>query len=261
LPEKIKPHLGRGAVIPVRAGGRRDDKTHQCSLAASTGKAQREPLIMFTGIIQKTGEVVLVETAAACGRLMVRCAPWDRAYEAGESIAVNGVCLTLVDWTDGTLRFDVLQETFLRTNLGGLRPGCRVNLERALRHGDALGGHYVTGHIDGTGRVAAIISVGRDRRIDISCSSVLLALMVHKGSITCDGISLTIAELRADGFSVHLIPHTLEVTNWGGLKQGDAVNLEPDLFAKHVKRLAESGALAGRLTWQEWKSQTGADGG
>lgn len=208
---------------------------------------------MFTGIIQKTGRVELVETDAAKGRLLVSCVPWERAYDLGESIAINGVCLTLVNATDGVLRFDVLQETFRRTNLGALRPGSLVNLERALRHGDALGGHYVSGHVDGTGRVAAIHPVGRDRRVDIACAPDILSLIVMKGSICCDGISLTVADLRADGFSVHLIPHTLEATNWHALREGDAVNLENDLFAKHVLRLAETGALPSAFSWERWK--------
>ena len=210
---------------------------------------------MFTGIIQKTGEIQLVETDATRGRLLVRTSPWDRPYEAGESIAINGVCLTLVEWTpEGDLRFDVLQETFRRTNLGRLSPGSRVNLERALRHGDALGGHYVSGHVDGTGRVQAVTPVGRDRRIDVAAPADLLALMVFKGSICCDGISLTIADLGPDGFSLHLIPHTLENTSWSTLAPGDAVNLETDLFAKHVKRLFDTGAAPRAFSWEAWRA-------
>ena len=208
---------------------------------------------MFTGIIQKTGRVVLVQVSPERGRLVIRCDPWTRPYEAGESIAVNGVCLTLVDASLGDLKFDVLQETFRLTNLGSRKPGDEVNLERALRHGYAYGGHFVSGHVDGTGRVDAIVPVGRDRRVDISCQPEQVSLLVNKGSICCDGISLTVAYRRPDGFSVHLIPNTLAGTHWHSLQVGDRVNLENDLFAKHVKGLAESGGLPKDFDWSVWR--------
>jgi riboflavin synthase len=209
---------------------------------------------MFTGIIQKVGAVRAVETSPAGGRLLIGTTPWAQPYEPGESIAVNGVCLTLVEVTlAGDLRFDVLQETFRRTNLGGLRAGAPVSLERALRLGEALGGHYVCGHVDDVGRVQAITPVGRDRRVTIAAPLSVLELVVHKGSITCDGISLTVAERGPEGFSVHLIPHTLAHTHWNGLAVGDAVNLEADLFAKHVKHLAETGVLPRAFSWSAWR--------
>jgi riboflavin synthase len=210
---------------------------------------------MFTGIVQKTGEVREVDTTSERGRLVVRAEPWATPYEPGESIAINGVCLTLVAaHPEGDLRFDVLRETFRLTNLGSRRPGQKVNLERALRLGDALGGHYVTGHVDGVGRVERLSPIGADLRVEIRPPPHLLPLLVLKGSITCDGISLTVAELGAGTFAVHLIPHTLALTAWHDLGEGAVVNLEADLFAKQVKRLADSGSLPRRLTWERWRS-------
>lgn len=192
---------------------------------------------MFTGIIQKVGTVVAVDSSSETGRLIVSVAAWGQAFEIGESVAVQGICLTLARSTADVLEFDVLQETFARTNLGQQKKGDRVNLERALRVGDALGGHFVTGHVDGPGTITAIDRSGRDRIVRIACQQSLLAGIVSKGSIAVEGISLTIAELADSSFSVHIIPHTWEHTSLRERVAGDSVNLELDILGKYVNRM------------------------
>jgi riboflavin synthase len=179
---------------------------------------------VFTGIVQERGRVLSFEE----GRLVVESGV--RA-EVGDSIAVNGVCLTVVDAPDGRLAFDVVQETLDRT-----RPfGADVNLEAALRAGEPLGGHYVQGHVDGVGTVR---STGDPVWVDTPPE--LLRYVVEKGSIAVDGVSLTVAAVDERGFAVALVPHTLEVTTLGGLRPGDRINLEVDILAKYVERLLRS---------------------
>src|SRR4051812_30077195 len=178
---------------------------------------------MFTGIVREVGRVVSFD-----GHRLVIDAQTHAA--AGDSIAVDGVCLTAVDGSQ--LAFDVVDETLSRTTLGALGPGDRVNLEPALRAGEPLGGHLVQGHVDGLGRVR---SVGEPVWIDPPAE--LLRYCVEKGSITVDGVSLTIAALDGEGFAVALVPHTLEATTLRELAPGDAVNLEVDILAKYVERL------------------------
>ena len=192
---------------------------------------------MFTGIIQKLGRVESVERAGGAGRLSLSAAAWPTPLDIGESIAVEGVCLTLTGQKHQTLQFDLLQETFARTNLGDKRPGHRVNLERALRVGDPLGGHFVTGHVDGVGAVRAITPIGRDWILEVSCEETLMAQMVGKGSIACSGVSLTLVDLRRDAFTVHLIPHTWAETSLSELRPGDKVNIETDMLGKYAQRL------------------------
>lgn len=191
---------------------------------------------MFTGIIQKTGKIVEVQRSGASGRLVLETSPWESPLVLGESIAVNGCCLTVAAIDGNRIRFDLLEETFNKTCLGEKHTGQRVNLERALRVGDAMGGHYVTGHVDGTGKVRESHAIGRDWYVSVNCSADLLAGMLPKGSIALDGISLTIVELTSEFFSVHLIPHTLAETAIGELKAGDSVNLETDMIGKYVRR-------------------------
>lgn len=191
---------------------------------------------MFTGIIQKTGTIVEVQRSGGSGRLVLETSPWKSPLVLGESIAVNGCCLTVAAIDGNRIRFDLLEETFNKTCLGEKHAGQRVNLERALRVGDAMGGHYVTGHVDGTGKVRESRSLGRDWYVSVNCVADLLAGMLPKGSIALDGISLTIVELTPEFFSVHLIPHTLAETAVGELKPGDSVNLETDLIGKYVRR-------------------------
>jgi riboflavin synthase len=181
---------------------------------------------VFTGIVQERGRISSFED----GRLVVESGV--RAA-IGDSVAVDGVCLTVVDAPDGRLEFDVVQETLDRT-----KPfGDEVNLEGALRAGEPLGGHYVQGHVDGVGTVR---STGEPVWID--ATPELLRYVVEKGSIAVDGVSLTVAAVDEDGFAVALVPHTLEVTTLGRLVSGDAVNLEVDILAKYVERLLRSEA-------------------
>lgn len=209
---------------------------------------------MFTGIIQRIGIVRELITIDTGGRIVIETSGWERPYDHGESIAVNGVCLTLVEVdANSNLCFDVLQETFSKTNLGALRVGSQVNLERALRYGDAMGGHIVSGHVDSTGRVREIQAVGRDRRVRIDASAWIVDHLIHTGSIACDGISLTVAELFEDGFAVHLIPTTLEETSWGEMSVGDAINLEADMVNKMIRRSAERGKLPEDWTWEQFQ--------
>jgi riboflavin synthase len=206
---------------------------------------------MFTGIIQKTGRVVRVDRPAGHGSLIIETEPWAQPYEKGESIAIEGVCLTLTGWESGQLRFDLLNETFERTNLGEKKPGHRVNLERSLRAGDPIGGHFVTGHVDGVGRARSIRPIGRDYIVEVSCDSALLQGMVPKGSIALSGISLTIVELLADAFTVHIIPHTWDVTSLRDVAPGARVNLETDMLGKYVKRALQSGESPSGITWEK----------
>lgn len=202
---------------------------------------------MFSGIIEKLGTLHSVQRSeSGDGRLEVACDPWDQPYQLGESIAVNGVCLTLTASGGGILGFDLLDETFRKTNLGDQAPGDRVNLERSLRLGDTIGGHFVTGHVDGVGTTHAMTPVGRDWIWSIHCGPDLLRGMVPKGSIACDGISLTIVDLTEQGFTVHIIPHTWEQTTVQHHKPGTRVNLEADMLGKYVQRYVAtiSGAQA-----------------
>ena len=189
---------------------------------------------MFTGLVETLGTVQRVE-AEGPGKVLVVAAP-DLGPElaVGASVAVNGCCLTVVALDQTAVRFQAGPETLLRTNLGDLTPSDRVNLERALRLGDRLGGHLVQGHIDGLGRIADRQKNGEWEIIWFACSEELTALMVSKGSVAVDGVSLTLVDVLADRFSVALIPHTLAQTTLGIKKVGAKVNLETDLIAKHV---------------------------
>ena len=203
---------------------------------------------MFTGLIQKTGELLRLDVAGDAGRLELRAEPWPEPFVLGESIAVQGVCLTLTEARGGELRFDVLKETLDRTCLGGKVAGARLNLERSLRVGDPMGGHMVTGHVDGTGVVKTITRVGRDWAIEVTCGDELLKGMVPKGSIACDGISLTIVDVKQDSVSVHIIPHTWANTSLSDLRKGDRINLETDVIGKYVRKQMGAGGAASRVT-------------
>ncbi len=197
---------------------------------------------MFTGIVQRLGNITEIKMEGTAGRItMVPNRPFDKPIGLGDSIAVNGTCLTVADIDGEKLMFDVLGETFDKTNLGEKKPGDLVNLEQALALGDTLGGHIVTGHVDNTGTVAKIEEVGRDFKFTVECSRDMLMLMVYKGSISIDGISLTVAELTDTGFIVHIIPHTIQETDMSEFKEGTKVNLEADILGKHVQRILEFG--------------------
>jgi len=188
---------------------------------------------MFTGIIEELGTV---ETAGP--RLTVRCHTVMRDMAEGASIAVNGVCLTAVNLRPGSFSADLAPETLRRSNLGDLRAGSRVNLERPLSPTGRLSGHIVQGHVDGTGEFLALDSLGADNWwLRIRVPADLDPFLVYKGSIAIDGISLTIAALEADALSVTIIPHTYRNTTLGGYRPGARVNLECDILAKHVEKL------------------------
>jgi riboflavin synthase len=191
---------------------------------------------MFTGLVETTAPVAALDLSEAGARLTVR----TRLEAAvGDSIAVNGCCLTVAARTAGTLAFDLLNETLARTNLGGLQPGTPVNLERALAANARLGGHFVQGHIDGTSEVVAFEAVGADYRLEIRLPPEFAHYVVFKGAIAIDGISVTVAEVRPESFVVWIIPHTRAVTNLATRRAGERVNLEFDLLAKYVERLLD----------------------
>jgi riboflavin synthase len=187
---------------------------------------------MFTGLVQDLGTV----DSQADGRLRVRSAlAADLAL--GDSVAVNGVCLTATEVDGDVFAADVMDETFRRTSLGAATPGARVNLELPLRPADRLGGHVVQGHVDGTGRIARVDHEGFSRVVWVAADPDLLRYVVPKGSIAVDGISLTVAALTDTAFSVSLIPETQERTTLGAAAPGEVVNLEVDVLAKYVERL------------------------
>ncbi|MBP7274860.1 MAG: riboflavin synthase [Kiritimatiellae bacterium] len=205
---------------------------------------------MFTGIIQKMGKITELDLKEKWGRIVIDAGAWDRPMEAGESVAVSGICLT-VTRTDGPqLHFDVLRETFEKTNLGSQSVGSLMNLERALRWGDPMGGHIVIGHVDGVGEVRSIEAVGRDWRFEFACSPELMHGMVYKGSVGIDGVSLTLAEVREDSVVVHIIPFTYEHTSFGRYQRGHRVNVEVDVLGKFVRRYVERGLAYPGVDWE-----------
>ncbi len=190
---------------------------------------------MFTGLVETMGEVRRLEPDGAGGRLLVVAAPSIAGQlTIGESVAVNGACLTVVERDGQTFRFQAGPETLRRTNLGELTVGDRVNLERSLQVSDRLGGHIVQGHVDGVGRIAERQLQGDWEMVWFGCPADLAAQMVPKGSVAVDGVSLTLVEVAADRFSVALIPHTLANTTLGFKQPGAVVNLETDLIGKYV---------------------------
>ena len=191
---------------------------------------------MFTGLIQRVGTVKRVSRGAGLVLEIAADKPWAKPLEEGESVAVNGACLTVSRCEGSRFTADVLQETESRTGLANLVPGATVNLERALRAGDALGGHIVQGHVDGRGTVTAKVPKGRDFQLRIRCGRVLAAQSVLKGSVTVDGVSLTISALGDDWLGVDLIPTTARETTLGSKSVGDQVNLEGDIVGKYVAR-------------------------
>ena len=193
---------------------------------------------MFTGLIERMGEVQRIDSDGAGGCHIQLTAPGLAAeLNPGDSVAINGACLTVIERDAESFRFQAGPETLRRTNLGELLPGDRVNLERALRLCDRLGGHLVQGHIDGVGRILSCDRQGEFETVWFTCPPELATQMVSKGSIAVDGVSLTLVEVAADRFSVMLIPHTLANTTLGLKKAGATVNLETDLIGKYVRRL------------------------
>jgi riboflavin synthase len=194
---------------------------------------------VFTGIVREVGKVVAVEGDASGARLEIAAPQTAKGVAVGDSVSINGCCLTAVAIDDGRIAFDAVPETLARTTLGRLAAGARVNLESALRAGEPLGGHYVQGHVDGRGAVRSLDSEGDGRRLWVDAAPEILRYVVEKGSVTIEGVSLTIAGVDDEGFAVALIPHTLTATTLGDLVAGDPVNLETDVLAKYVERLLE----------------------
>jgi riboflavin synthase len=192
---------------------------------------------MFTGLIEDLGTLVDRRGSGASSSLVIGTALPMSELRLGESIAVNGACLTVTALGDGRFTADVSTETLAKTTLGGLPRGARVNLERALRLNDRLGGHLVTGHVDGLARLVERSRQGHAWRCGFQLAPELAQLLVGKGSVAVDGISLTVNELHEDRFSVMIIPHTLERTTLAGCSVGDQVNVETDLIGKYVARL------------------------
>jgi riboflavin synthase len=191
---------------------------------------------MFTGLIADLGTVDAIEASADGATLAIRTRLAGELAE-GDSVAVNGVCLTATAVTGSSFRTQAMNETLRRSSLGALKAGEPVNLELALRAGDRLGGHVVQGHVDGTGAVAAIRDEGFSRVLELDVEPELARYLVEKGSVAIDGVSLTVSTLRDDGFAVSLIPETLKRTNLGQIQEGAPVNIEVDILAKHVERL------------------------
>ncbi len=193
---------------------------------------------MFTGLVETTGRVRSLERRGEQARLSVEI-PFAAELEMGESVAVNGCCLTVAAMDAGSAGFDLLAQTLAVTSLGDLEAGSTVNLERALRAGDRFGGHFVQGHVDAAGRVLALEPRGQDHVLDVSLPPEIARLCIDKGSLCVDGISLTIAELSPERARFWITPHTYAATHLPALKAGARVNLEADLLAKHVAKLLE----------------------
>ena len=200
---------------------------------------------MFTGIVRELGTVVSAEEAANGRALVLRAPATANGAGVGDSVAVDGCCLTVEESTGSELTFHAVPETLSRTTLGDLRAHALVNVEPALRAGDALGGHYVQGHVDAVGRVQSVEAEGEGLRVFVEAPEDVLRYCVVKGSVTVDGVSLTVAELASDAFAVALVPHTIEATTLSALRPGQRVNLEADVLAKYVERLLGSAHVPG----------------
>jgi riboflavin synthase len=205
---------------------------------------------VFTGIVEELGEVVGLDADGAFGRIRIRGPLVTAGAARGDSIAINGVCLTVTAITDGEFTADVMGETLARSSIGGLRAGAAVNLERPVRPDGRLGGHIVQGHVDGTGTIVSREPAGAWQTVRITIPAQLARYVIHKGSVAVDGISLTVSALGEGGgpagapwFEVSLIPETLARTTLGSKQPGELVNLEVDMIAKYVERL-----LAGRTS-------------
>jgi riboflavin synthase len=192
---------------------------------------------VFTGLVAATGTVREADRSDAGTRLAIDAGPLADELAEGDSVAVNGVCLTATRVTGGSFSADVMAETLNRSSLGPLGSGDRVNLELPLRASDRLGGHVVQGHVDGVGEVRSVTEDGFARLVEVAAAPELLRYVVAKGSIAVDGVSLTVATVAADAFTVSLIPETLERTTLGEAAPGRAVNLEVDVLAKYVEKL------------------------
>ena len=218
-------------LTPAREGKRRPPQ-RWCGKPAPVYASS-----VFTGIVREVGTVASLEGGEDGVRLVVEAPQTAAGAKLGDSVSIDGVCLTLVASDGGRLSFDAVPETLRRTSLGRLEAGTGVNVEPALAAGEPIGGHVVQGHVDGIGSVVSLEPEGDGARLTVAAPSELLRYCVEKGSIAVEGVSLTIAALRDDGFEVALVPHTLAATTLGVLRAGAPVNLEVDVLAKYVERL------------------------
>lgn len=193
---------------------------------------------MFTGIVETTGTVVTIEPLGEGRRFVVKT-DWGADLDIGDSVAVDGVCLTVVETSEATFAVEAVRETLYRTIIGDYAVGSRVNLERPLAIGDRLDGHFVQGHVDAVANVVSIERLGENRYIDLALPGRNEALVAPQGSIAVNGVSLTVLELTDTGVRLSIIPHTWEVTMFSDLEEGDGVNIEYDLVARYLKRLME----------------------
>jgi riboflavin synthase len=200
---------------------------------------------MFTGIVEEMGSVKALRRDAGAARLTISASTVLGNTALGDSICVNGVCLTVVEMTKSDFTADVAVETLKVTNLGDLRTGSKVNLERALQLSARIGGHLVSGHVDGVGRIRERREEGNGWRIFFDAPDIVLKYVIKKGSIAIDGISLTVADVDKTGFSIAMIPHTARLTTLGFKSAGDTVNLESDIIGKYVERLLPGSADSG----------------
>lgn len=202
--------------------------------------------IMFTGLVEQVGKIKAFKRGTGNATLTVSCGKWDAPVVNGDSVAVQGACLTVSSVTGTELRFDVLDETLNLTTIRHLKAGALVNLERALRADARLGGHFVSGHVDGVGTIAGIRQTGNDRVIEVQCSASITYGIVLKGSIALDGISLTVTGVGPDSFHVKIIPYTWDHTSLRQLRQGSKVNVETDIIGKYVAKYLKAGGGEGK---------------
>ena len=204
---------------------------------------------MFTGIVEEMGSVKALRRDAGAARLTISASTALGNTALGDSICVNGVCLTVVDMNMSEFSADVAVETLKVTNLGDLKIGAKVNLERALQLSARLGGHFVSGHVDAVGRIREKRNEGNGWRIFVDAPETVLRYVIKKGSIAIDGVSLTVADVDKTGFSLAMIPHTAKLTTLGSKSAGDSVNLEADIIGKYVERLL-SGKTEGGVSME-----------
>lgn len=192
---------------------------------------------MFTGLVEELGECQWLRRTVESTQLTVLAPQIEKRVRTGDSVAINGCCLTVTGHAKGQISFDLLEETLQKTNLKSVRPGDGVNLERALAADGRLGGHFVQGHVDTTTKLLAATPKGGDLRLDFEMPADFARYIAYKGSVAINGVSLTVAELGRDTFTIWIIPHTRKATNLGKLEAGDEVNLECDILAKYAERI------------------------
>ena len=207
---------------------------------------------MFTGIIEESGIVARLKPAKNLLTLYIKARKVIKGLKAGDSVAVNGVCLTATQIKGGIIAFDLMKESLDKTTLGLLKPGDKVNLEASLKFGQRLGGHFVTGHVDGLGIIRKKILQPNYVEYEIALAKELLRYIVPKGSVTIDGVSLTVGKVGKNFFTVYLIPYTLKVTNLGQKKAADKVNIETDILAKYIVERSPNKKLSSRKQLQKY---------